>query len=160
MTTVLVIEDEHDIQDVLEYNLRAAGFDVLRATQGGQGLQLAREAHPDLVLLDLMLPDTSGMDVCRTLKSETSTRCVPVVMLTAKNDEIDRVVGFELGADDYLVKPFSVRELVLRVRAVLRRNDAPGAPSRAIEFGAIAFPRAPEQRMALVQTWINKLGGT
>ena len=141
MTTVLVIEDEHDIQDVLEYNLRAAGFDVLRATQGGQGLQLAREAHPDLVLLDLMLPDTSGMDVCRTLKSETSTRCVPVVMLTAKNDEIDRVVGFELGADDYIVKPFSVRELVLRVRAVLRRNDAPGAPSRAIEFGELRIDR-------------------
>lgn len=141
MTTVLVIDDEHDIQDVLEYNLRAAGFEVLRATRGNEGLRLARETRPDLVLLDLMLPDTSGMDVCRSLKSEASTRRVPVVMVTAKNDEIDRVVGFELGADDYIVKPFSVRELVLRVRAVLRRNDSPSMTSSAIEFGDLRIDR-------------------
>ncbi|GMV14193.1 MAG: response regulator [Myxococcales bacterium] len=141
MTTVLVIEDEHDIQDVLEYNLRAAGFDVLKATQGGEGLRMARESRPDLVLLDLMLPDTSGMDVCRSLKSEAATRRVPVVMVTARNDEIDRVVGFELGADDYIVKPFSVRELVLRVRAVLRRHDSPTTASRAIEFGDLKIDR-------------------
>ncbi|MBI3204830.1 MAG: response regulator transcription factor [Polyangiaceae bacterium] len=141
MTTVLVIEDEHDIQEVLEYNLRAAGFDVLCAALGSEGLRLAREAHPDLVLLDLMLPDTSGMDVCRSLKSEAITRRTPVMMVTAKNDEIDRVVGFELGADDYIVKPFSVRELVLRVRAVLRRNDAPSSTSRAVEFGVLKVDR-------------------
>lgn len=141
MTTVLVIDDEHDIQDVLEFNLRAAGFDVLRATRGSEGLRLARETHPDLVLLDLMLPDTSGIEICRTLKSEVTTRRVPVVMVTAKNDEIDRVVGFELGADDYIVKPFSVRELVLRVRAVLRRHDPPPAPGRAVEFGDLRIDR-------------------
>jgi len=138
---VLVIEDEHDIQEVLEYNLRAAGYDVLQATRGGEGLRLAREARPDLVLLDLMLPDTSGMDVCRTLKSEAATRRVPVVLVTAKSDEIDRVVGFELGADDYIVKPFSVRELVLRVRAVLRRHDYPANGNRAIEFGELRVDR-------------------
>ncbi|MFO0568811.1 MAG: response regulator [Polyangiaceae bacterium] len=141
MTTVLVIDDEHDIQEVLEYNLRAAGMEVLRASAGRDGLRMAREKRPDLVLLDLMLPDQSGVDVCRALKSESATRRLPVIMVTAKADEIDRVVGFELGADDYIVKPFSVRELVLRVRAVLRRNEFQPPSAGAIEFGNLKIDR-------------------
>src|SRR5678815_2762228 len=113
MATILVIEDERDIQEVLEYGLREAGYDVLCASRGLEGLRVAREQPPDLVLLDLMLPDLSGNDVCRALKTDAATRRVPVVMVTARTDEIDRVVGFELGADDYVTKPFSIRELVL-----------------------------------------------
>jgi two-component system, OmpR family, phosphate regulon response regulator PhoB len=141
MTMILVVDDEHDIQEVLAYALRDAGYEVVPATHGREALRLARERRPDLVLLDLMLPDVSGTEVCRLLKEDSSTRRVPVVMVTARKDEIDRVVGFELGADDYIVKPFSVRELILRVRAVLRRHESPPAPSNAIEFGELRIDR-------------------
>lgn len=125
MPRVLVIEDEADLQAVLEYNLKSAGYDVRVVGSGGEGIRAAREDLPDLVLLDLMLPDISGLEVCRTLKGAPETRDVQVMMVTAKGEEIDRVVGFELGADDYITKPFSPRELVLRVGAVLRRAQAP-----------------------------------
>jgi two-component system phosphate regulon response regulator PhoB len=122
MARILVIEDEVDLQQVLGYNLRQAGHEVRLAARGTDGLKLARDERPDLILLDLMLPDVSGNEVCKQLKKSESTGAVPVMMITARGEEIDRVLGFELGADDYVVKPFSVRELLLRVQAVLRRN--------------------------------------
>jgi two-component system phosphate regulon response regulator PhoB len=121
MARILVVEDEADIQEVLEYNLKREGHDVVVTSTAKQGLRLARERRPDLVLLDLMLPDGSGTELCKALRLDSATRGVRVVMLTAKGEEIDRVIGFELGADDYIVKPFSMRELLLRVQAVLRR---------------------------------------
>jgi two-component system, OmpR family, phosphate regulon response regulator PhoB len=128
VTSVLLVDDERDLLSAVDFNLRAAGLETLLATTGEQALSVIRRRIPDLVLLDLMLPDMSGTEVCRRIKSDPRTRHVPVVMLTAKGEEVDRVVGFELGADDYVTKPFSVRELVLRVKAVLRRSG-PGKTS-------------------------------
>jgi len=127
MARILVVEDEADIREVVVYNLRQAGHELLVAERGETALALVREKRPELVLLDLMLPDISGLEICRTLKSDASLRAIPIIMLTARSEEIDRVVGFELGADDYVVKPFSVRELGLRVQAVLRRSQASAA---------------------------------
>jgi two-component system phosphate regulon response regulator PhoB len=121
---VLLVDDERDLLSVLEFNLRAAGFETSTAATGEEALAALRRRPPDLLVLDLMLPDVSGTEICRQVKSDPRTKHIPVVMLTAKGDEVDRVVGFELGADDYVTKPFSVRELVLRLKAVLRR--APG----------------------------------
>ncbi len=118
---VLVVEDEEDILNLLEYNLTKAGLDVLKAQDGHQALSIARSERPDLILLDLMLPELNGIEVCKILKRETSTLNIPVLMVTAKGEEVDRVVGLEIGAEDYIVKPFSPRELVLRVKAVLKR---------------------------------------
>ncbi len=129
MASILLVDDERDLLSLLDFNLRAAGFDTLLATSGEQAMSHLRLRVPDIVLLDLMLPDVPGTEVCRRIKSDPRTRHVPVVMLTAKGDEVDRVVGFELGADDYVTKPFSVRELVLRLKAVLRR----AGPSRTSE---------------------------
>lgn len=119
--TVLVVEDEPDVVDLLRYNLTRAGFEVVIATSGDQGLNLARERRPDLIVLDLMLPGMNGHEVCRALKSDTNTDAIPVVMLTAKGETHERVKGLELGADDYVTKPFSPRELVLRIQSILRR---------------------------------------
>jgi len=121
---ILIVEDERDLVRLLEFNLKQAGFETSVAYDGESALSLARQRTPDLVLLDLMLPDLPGTEVCKQLKSAPATKRVPVVMLTAKGEEIDRVVGFELGADDYVSKPFSMRELILRLRAVLRRAPA------------------------------------
>jgi two-component system phosphate regulon response regulator PhoB len=141
MARILVIEDEPDIRQVLDYNLRMAGHDVLAAAEGQVGLRLVHDQKPDLVLLDLMLPDISGTEVCRSIKDDNGTRAIPVIVLTAKGEEIDRVVGFELGADDYITKPFSVRELVLRVRAILRRNESKPPPSAVLDFGTLRVDR-------------------
>jgi two-component system phosphate regulon response regulator PhoB len=141
MAKILVIEDEADIRQVLDYNLRTAGHDVIAVERGREGLLAAREQRPDLVLLDLMLPDVSGTEICRAIKDDPSTRTTPVVMLTARAEEIDRVVGFEIGADDYVTKPFSVRELVLRIRAVLRRSETRGGEANLVEFGALRIDR-------------------
>ncbi len=124
MPSVLLVDDERDLLSLVDFNLRAAGFETQLATTGEQALAHLRRRVPDLVLLDLMLPDLPGTEICRQIKSDPRTRHVPVVMLTAKGEEVDRVVGFELGADDYVTKPFSVRELVLRLKAVLRRAGA------------------------------------
>jgi two-component system, OmpR family, phosphate regulon response regulator PhoB len=139
MASVLVIEDEADIRQVLEYNLRQAGHEVTGVERGSAGLALARERPPNLVVLDLMLPDMTGLDVCRALKADARLRHVAVIMLTAKGSEIDRIVGLELGADDYVTKPFSVREVMLRVQAVLRRTHAAGdsASPEAVTFGRL-----------------------
>ena len=117
--TVLVIEDEENLQEALKYNLEREGYDVLTASDGERGLGMARERQPDLVILDIMLPQIDGLEVCRILRRERDT---PIIMLTAKGEEVDRVVGLELGADDYITKPFSMRELLARLRTVLRRT--------------------------------------
>lgn len=122
MPRVLVVDDEKDLRSLLEYNLVQAGFTVVTAEDGKSALDRVRESVPDLVLLDVLLPDMPGTEVLKALR-RNHPRSLPVLMLTAKGEEIDRVLGFELGADDYLVKPFSVRELVLRARALLRRSE-------------------------------------
>jgi two-component system, OmpR family, phosphate regulon response regulator PhoB len=130
---VLIVDDERDLVRLLEHNLREGGFETASAYTGEQALQQVRQRVPDLIVLDLMLPDISGNEVCRQLKASPRTRNVPVLMLTARAQEIDRVVGFEVGADDFVPKPFSIRELVLRIRAILRRSaSAPGDEPRDI----------------------------
>jgi two-component system phosphate regulon response regulator PhoB len=123
-TTIVVIEDEADIVDVLAYNLRHEGFDVASAGDGVAGLQLVRDTEPGMVLFDLMLPRLDGVEVCRAIKNDPRTSAIPVIMLTAKGEERDIVLGLGVGADDYVTKPFSPRELVARVKAVLRRSSA------------------------------------
>jgi two-component system phosphate regulon response regulator PhoB len=140
MARVLVIEDEADLREVLEYNLSQAGHRVATASTAAEGLRQARETKPELILLDLMLPDQPGTDVCRAIKKDPATAEARVIMVTAKGEEIDRVVGFELGADDYVTKPFSVRELMLRVQAVLRRKTTADSP--VIQLGELRIDRA------------------
>jgi DNA-binding response OmpR family regulator len=132
---VLVVEDDEGIREMLKYNLVTAGFSVHEASDGASGLRTARTARPDLILLDLMLPGMSGFDFCRALRRSSR---VPIIMLTAKDAEVDKIVGLELGADDYITKPFSVREVLARVNAVLRRS-APDAnePSQVPERDAV-----------------------
>jgi two-component system phosphate regulon response regulator PhoB len=134
---ILICEDEADLVATLEYALQREGF-TTRAVLTGNGavVEAQREPYPDLILLDLMLPDLPGTEVCRQIRRNPALSAVPVVMLTARTDEIDRVVGFEVGADDYVTKPFSVRELVLRIRAILRRREG-GSPDRALAYGRL-----------------------
>jgi two-component system phosphate regulon response regulator PhoB len=139
---ILVIEDEIDLQHVLEYNLKQAGYQLQMALGGREGLRLAQEHLPSLVLLDLMLPDIPGTQVCRTLKSDPRTADIPVIMLTARGEEADRIVGLELGADDYVVKPFSVRELLLRIAAILRRGQPGKEQSGQVSFGCLRIDRS------------------
>ena len=143
MARILIVEDEKDICQVLAYNLAQEGYDVVVANTGQEALSATLEKPPELVLLDLMLPDISGLDVCRTMKSDPTRRDIPVIMLTARSEEIDRVVGFELGADDYVVKPFSVRELSLRIKAVLRRSSPtdPASSGEELVFGRLRVDR-------------------
>jgi phosphate regulon transcriptional regulator PhoB len=124
-TKVLVIDDEKDIVSLLRYHLEKSGFQCLEGMDGSTALRLVREHHPDLLILDLMLPGMDGLEICRLLRQDTTTARLPILMLTAKAEEVDRVVGLEVGADDYVVKPFSPRELVARVRAILRRAQKP-----------------------------------
>jgi len=124
---ILVIEDEADLAELVAFNLQQAGYTVATAGDGAGGLAELRRTSPDLVVLDLMLPDISGTEVCRRLRADPSTERIPVVMLTARAEEVDRVLGFEVGADDYVPKPFSPRELVLRIGAVLRRTNLPAS---------------------------------
>lgn len=140
MARILVVEDEADLREILQYNLTREGHKVVLAKSGAEALTLAREAHPEVILLDLMLPDVSGTAVCKTLRKEPAGRDARIIMVTARGEEIDRVVGFELGADDYVVKPFSVRELILRIGAVLRRREP--ATLERVEFGDLALDLA------------------
>ena len=141
---VLVVEDEPDIRDLLAFHLERGGYQVTRAATGPEALRQLRAAPPDLVVLDLMLPEMDGLEVCRRLRADPATAGLPVIMLTAKGDEVDRVVGLEIGADDYVVKPFSPKEMLARVRAVLRRARAPvsGVPLAA---GGITLDGATHQ---------------
>jgi two-component system phosphate regulon response regulator PhoB len=139
MARIVLIEDEPDLREIVQYNLSQAGHRVHVAGSAEAGLRLVRETMPDIVLLDLMLPDRPGTTVCTALKREPHTQAIPVIMVTAKGDEVDRIVGLELGADDYVVKPFSVRELILRINAVLRRSEAK-EPS-VVELGELRLDR-------------------
>src|SRR5512136_2941106 len=133
MSKILVVDDEQSIVDVLTYNLVKAGHQPLVARDGEHALRLARAERPDLVILDLMLPGVDGLDVCRQIRQEGNT---PIIMHTAKDEEVDRVVGLELGADDYVVKPFSVRELMARVKSVLRRAQPKSVgPAQVLQVG-------------------------
>ena len=134
---ILLIEDDSDIAELVEYNLKEEGFRVDVQTNGRQGLQKAQQSKPDLIVLDLMLPDLGGLEICKALKKDDKTHSIPILMLTAKGEEVDRIVGFELGADDYLSKPFSTRELILRIKAILRRtaDKRPEPPGKVIHFG-------------------------
>lgn len=133
---VLLVEDEKNIVRIVSYNLEREGYSVTTARDGEEALEKVRKETPDLVLLDLMLPKKSGLEVCRALRADPKTAHLPIVMLTAKGEEADRVVGLELGADDYISKPFSPRELVARVRAVLRRSSRPEMP-KILRAGAL-----------------------
>ena len=119
---ILIIEDDHDIVEMLEYNLQQAGYQTLSALNGEEGVRLAAKEKPELVILDIMLPIIDGFEVCRTLKNDDATAHIPIIILSAKSQETDKVVGLELGADDYVTKPFSPRELIARTRAILRRG--------------------------------------
>ena len=140
MKRILVIEDEKDLAELLAFNLEKEGFATTLAFDGALGLSAAITETPDLVILDLMLPGMLGTEICKVLRRETATARIPVLMLTAKSDEIDRVVGFEVGADDYIIKPFSMRELILRVKAILRRCDnEPELPEPTLTLGGITI---------------------
>lgn len=122
MHKILVIDDEENIRLLLKYNLESSGYAVLLGKTGAEALELAVKEKPDLILLDLMLPDLDGMEVCRRLKGDTATTSIPIAMLTARSEEIDKVLGLEIGADDYITKPFSIREMLARINAILRRT--------------------------------------
>ena len=134
---ILVVDDEPDLLELISGNFAAAGFTILVAASGKEALRLAREAGPDLVLLDVMLPELDGLEVCKSLRKDPATSGIPILMLTARVAEIDRVLGLELGADDYVTKPFSVRELVLRVKNLLRRKAIPESSDDVIRLGSL-----------------------
>jgi two-component system phosphate regulon response regulator PhoB len=138
---ILIIEDEPDIRTTLEYNLRKDGFDVIGVGSLGEARAAINSSSFSMILLDLMLPDGSGLDLCREIKGNKELSSTPIIILTAKDDEVDKVVGFELGADDYVTKPFSVRELTLRIKAVLKRGVAPKAELVEVErqFGDLTI---------------------
>jgi len=136
---VLVVDDEPDLLELVRFHLTQAGFEVETVRDGRQGLEAIRRRRPSLVVLDWMLPDLSGTEVCRQVRSDPALRDLPILLLTAKAEEVDRVVGFELGADDYVTKPFSPRELALRVQAILRRSSGEQAPSDVLERGPISL---------------------
>lgn len=138
METVLIIEDEKDLAEMIAFNLRGEGYRPILAADGTSGLAIAQSQVPQLILLDLMLPGLMGTEICKILKRHEKTAAIPVIMLTARGEEIDRVVGFEVGADDYMVKPFSIRELLLRIKAVLRRHRAVPGPC-ILNIGSVSI---------------------
>ncbi|MEC7518501.1 MAG: response regulator transcription factor [Myxococcota bacterium] len=152
---ILIVDDEPDIVELIDYNLTSAGYSVTTARDGASAMAEVRRQRPDLILLDLMLPDVSGTEVCRRLRKDPSMEGVPIMMITARGDEIDRVVGFELGADDYVTKPFSPRELVLRVQAVLRRTKPKSATkSERLQIGSLEID-VPRHRVTVEDEEIN-----
>ncbi len=127
---ILIVDDERDIVDLLSYNLKQEGFEVAIAYTGEEALEAVRTQNPGLMILDLMLPGIGGLEVCKAVRKSPQSASLPIIMLTAKGDEVDKIVGLEIGADDYVTKPFSVRELISRVRAVLRRSEKEKGPER------------------------------
>ncbi|MBN1567607.1 MAG: response regulator [Acidobacteria bacterium] len=139
---ILVIDDEKDLIELVRYNLEKEGFSIRSAQDGESGLAAAMKEIPDLIVVDLMLPGVDGLDVCRSLRLEKRTAHIPIIMLTAKAAESDRILGLELGADDYVTKPFSPRELIARIKAVLRRATAPQEPAEMIQRGKLTIDLA------------------
>ena len=137
MKRVLIIEDDRDIVELVRYNLTQEGFQVTAANDGASGLALVKKTPPDLLLLDLMLPKLSGLEICKAIRREQTLNRLPILMLTARGEESDRIIGLELGADDYVTKPFSPRELAARIKALLRRTETAGSgdAGKAIEAG-------------------------
>src|SRR6059036_1299816 len=135
MPKILVVDDEPDAVELIDFNLKAASYEVVTAADGNEALKKARASLPDLIVLDLMLPEVDGLEVCKMLRRDPATAAIPIIMLSAKAAEIDRVLGLELGADDYLTKPFSPRELVLRVRKILERGRAAEPRQETLQFG-------------------------
>jgi two-component system alkaline phosphatase synthesis response regulator PhoP len=133
---VLVVEDEQDVTELLRYNLTREGYDVAAAPNGTDAVKIARDLVPDVVLLDIMVPQLNGWEVCRRLKSDPETSAIPIIMVTGRAEEGDKVLGFELGADDYVTKPFSPRELIARIRAVIRRGKSAAASERKARLRA------------------------
>jgi len=142
MKRVMIIEDDRDIVELVRYNLANDGFQVSAAYDGSTGLSTLKKTPPDLLLLDLMLPKLSGLEICREIRRDESLNRLPILMLTARGEEADRVVGLEMGADDYVTKPFSPRELLARVKALLRRAEPPSDAPRVIEIGKLAIDPA------------------
>ena len=137
MKRVLIIEDDKDIVELVRYNLEKDGYQVVSSGDGATGLAQLRKSSPDILILDLMLPKMSGLEICKEIRRDAALNRLPILMLTARGEEADRVVGLELGADDYVTKPFSPRELVARVKALLRRVEAPEGAEKIIEFGPL-----------------------
>jgi two-component system, OmpR family, phosphate regulon response regulator PhoB len=142
---VLVVDDERDVLRLVEYNLLEEGFRVITAMTGRDALKLTTEHRPNMIILDLILPDMDGREVCRALKKKSETDHIPIIILSAKASDVDRVVGFELGCDDYLVKPFNYRELILRVRAILRRMNPPADTSGVIQIADLVIDTIKHQ---------------
>lgn len=142
---ILIIDDEPDVVDMVAMNLKAAGFATIYSDNGQSGIEKARLELPALIVLDLMLPQISGLEVCRILKKDNITSQIPIIMLTAKCEEVDRIVGLELGADDYVAKPFSPRELVLRIQSVLRRSKPKGESMERVKIGDLLLDHAKHE---------------
>ena len=134
---ILIVEDEPDIRDTLSYNFEKEGFEVLSSPNGKSALKLLESNEPNVVILDLMLPDMSGLDICRQIKNDKKLSDTSIIMLTAKSEEVDRIVGFELGADDYVTKPFSIRELILRVKVLIKKHTTTEHKDTSISLGSI-----------------------
>ncbi len=146
----IIIEDERDLAELVAFNLEKEGWKTAIALDGRSGLELVNAELPDLVILDLMLPELGGIEVCRAIRRHERTTAIPIIMVTAKGEEIDRVVGFEVGADDYLVKPFSTRELLLRIKAILRRSSQPVQEEKLICRGELTID--PDRHRVTVGT--------
>jgi DNA-binding response OmpR family regulator len=136
---ILIVEDEKDIVKMLEYNLKKEGFSTVAARDGEAALTAARKERPDLILLDIMLPGIDGLEVCKALRGDPKTAAIPIIMLTAKSQESDKIVGLELGADDYVTKPFSPRELIARIKAVIRRGKDASKPGEIVRAGGLVI---------------------
>ncbi len=141
MAKILIVDDEQDIADLISYNLEKEGYATIKAYDGGDVLKTVKTQKPDLVILDLMLPHMNGLDICRAIRANPETVHLPIIMLTAKADEVDKIIGLEIGADDYMTKPFSVKELIARVRTVLRRIQEGKKPAakETFEFDGLAI---------------------
>lgn len=155
---ILIIDDEPDVADMVAINLKAEGYKILLAENGETGLAKAKAEAPHLIVLDLMLPKMSGLEVCKALKRDATTSRIPIIMLTAKSDEVDRIVGLELGADDYVTKPFSPRELLLRIQSMLRRTSAGGEKQERLKVGDILLDHSRHE--VLVRNQKIKLTAT
>jgi two-component system OmpR family response regulator len=145
MAKILIVEDDHNLLDTLKYNLRKEGYNAVTAVDGAEALDVARREKPNLIILDIMLPKLSGLEVCRILRKEMT---VPILMLTAKDEEVDKIVGLEIGADDYMTKPFSMRELLARLRAMLRRAEMviqPAGKPESLKVGDLEIDSARHQ---------------